>query len=324
LFDYSFISLQCYNRLKRKFDTIESAKKFANFLDSDLDPRIEQCDTEDEDGNIINWYEVTYWDNEDHDEDVLEEDFVLDDKPGTRYQNANGIIIEVTDPTAAGEIQFNIIEDGNILDCRKVSDLKSFGRLIDANGYRKIEESCKSDLDEAIDDSDDVGKTLADYLGTSLEDMDYLGNNIYDTPEGEYFVSTEEEAHRTAVQNVKDILDDEGVMAFTPSFRQWIVDNAIDEKAVDKVIDQEIKYFELEEDDPDMLEFLRGLDTYDKKISYVNDLYADSFDTWATDFVDRDKVAEEAVSEDGIAHFLAYYDGEEIDLPNNLKAYRIN
>jgi hypothetical protein len=73
-----------------------------------------------------------------------------------------------------------------------------------------------------------------------------------------------------------------------------------------------------------MLEYLRGLDDFDSKISFVKDMYGDSFDIWAKDYIDTDKVAEEAISEDGVAHFISYYDGEEIELGNNLFAYRLN
>ena len=40
--------------------------------------------------------------------------------------------------------------------------------------------------------------------------------------------------------------------------------------------------------------------------------------------IDRDKIIEEAISWDGVPHFLSYYDGEEIELPNGYYAYRLN
>jgi len=257
---------------------------------------------------------------------TLSEDFVISDTPGTKYKNKNGVIIEVTDPTADGEIQFYFKKDGKILDCRKVSDLKSLERLINDNGYEKIDEDCDKDvkIDEAVDDSDAAGKALADYLGISLDDIDYVGGDVYDTSEGEYLVASEEEAYKHAVEAIKNDVDDLGLEAFTPSFKEWILNNAIDEDAINDVIDREIDYYETIEDDPDMLEFLRGLDSFDDKVSYVNDLYADDFSVWAIDFIDLDKVADEAISEDGVAHFIAFYDGDEIDLAGDLKAYRLN
>ena len=40
--------------------------------------------------------------------------------------------------------------------------------------------------------------------------------------------------------------------------------------------------------------------------------------------LDYDAIVSEAISDDGIAHFIASYDGEEIDLGNGLFAYRVN
>ena len=40
--------------------------------------------------------------------------------------------------------------------------------------------------------------------------------------------------------------------------------------------------------------------------------------------IDIDSASEEAVGIDGIAHFISYYDGKQIDLDNGVVAYRIN
>ena len=40
--------------------------------------------------------------------------------------------------------------------------------------------------------------------------------------------------------------------------------------------------------------------------------------------VDMDAIVDECISQDGIAHFIAYYDGDEMDLGNGLYAYRLN
>lgn len=179
------------------------------------------------------------------------------------------------------------------------------------------------DLDEAIDDSDVAGKALANYLDIPLEDLDYIGDDIYDTQDTSYIVCDEDEAYKKAVNEIKMLVDDMGLDAFTPHFKDWIIDNAIDEDAIDDIIEQEIEYFEDDEDNPDMLTYLRGLNTLDDKVNYIKDLYGDSLAIWAKDYIDINKVADEAISEDGVAHFIAQYDGEEVDLGNNLFAYRI-
>ena len=179
------------------------------------------------------------------------------------------------------------------------------------------------DLDEAIDDSDVAGKALANYLDIPLEDLDYVGDDIYETQDTSYIVCDEDEAYKKAVDEIKMLVDDMGLDAFTPHFKDWIIDNAIDEDAIDDIIEQEIEYFEDDEDNPDMLTYLRGLNTLDDKVNYIKDLYGDSLSIWAKDYIDINKVADEAISEDGVAHFIAQYDGEEVDLGNNLFAYRI-
>ena len=42
------------------------------------------------------------------------------------------------------------------------------------------------------------------------------------------------------------------------------------------------------------------------------------------DKIDLDAMADEAIRQDGEAHFIAYYDGNEIDLGHGLFAYRMN
>jgi len=208
-----------------------------------------------------------------------------------------------------GDGKFNFRRRRDILDSIEKVD------FVDADDIH--------DLDEAIDDSDAAGKALANYLDIPLEDLDYVGDDIYETQDTSYIVCDEDEAYKKAVDEIKMLVDDMGLDAFTPHFKDWIIDNAIDEDAIDDIIEQEIEYFEDDEDNPDMLTYLRGLNTLDDKVNYIKDLYGDSLAIWAKDYIDVDKVAEEAIKEDGVAHFIAQYDGEEVDLGNNLFAYRI-
>lgn len=58
---------------------------------------------------------------------------------------------------------------------------------------------------------------------------------------------------------------------------------------------------------------------------FVKDIYSNeelSQVVVDNNLIDLDSLVEECISEDGIAHFLATYDGDEIDLGNNLYAYR--
>ena len=81
-----------------------------------------------------------------------------------------------------------------------------------------------------------------------------------------------------------------------------------DEDAVDKLVDI----------------YLDGIDNYADEFRSI---YGDNEFLTAIkkrDLVDLDKVVEEAIDVDGIAHFIARYDGEEIELNDDLFAYRTN
>lgn len=180
-----------------------------------------------------------------------------------------------------------------------------------------------NDLNEA-DEVDIKAKALASNLGIDVSDVEQVDDCTYEADGGEYRVCTEEEAYKYAVEYIKGVFEDIGIQAFTPNFQKWILNNAIDMDAVNGIIDDEIDYFENSEDDPEMLEYLRGLNNDDDKVQFIKDLYGDSFSIWAKDYIDIDKVAEEAIKEDGVAHFVAYYDDDEVDLGNGLYAYRID
>ena len=120
-------------------------------------------------------------------------------------------------------------------------------------------------------------------------------------------------------------LDDLGLEAFTPNFQKEILDNYIKDDVIDSFIDDEIEYFETQENDPEQLEYLRSLDTKESKLDYIRNIFGDLSDFIdSREALDEDEVARAAVDADGVAHFIAYYDGEENELGNGYFAYRIN
>ena len=178
-------------------------------------------------------------------------------------------------------------------------------------------------LNEEVDPNDPKAQALALYLDVTTDAIDNgYDNGIYEIDNEEYFVGTEEEAHDMAVGEVKMSYDDMGLDAFTPRFQEWIIDNCVDDDFIREFIDQEINYFTNDEPDPNMVDYLNGLTD---EAQYMKDtLGKDAFSEAVKDHIDLDKVAEEAISEDGVAHFVAYYDGNEIDLGDGLYAYRLN
>jgi len=194
-----------------------------------------------------------------------------------------------------------------------------------------IAETEKLGLDEAIieeaSEEDIRAKALADYLDESVEAIEAEGDNYYSLPAGEtYLVLTEDEAYEAAKESIESIYDDIGLQSFSADFQDYILRNCIDADAIDIFIDDEIDYYANQEQDEDTVNYLNNLDTYEA-IDYIKDLLGeDEFAKWAKEngAIDIDAVVDECISEDGIAHFIAGYDGEEIDLGNGLYAYRLD
>lgn len=175
-------------------------------------------------------------------------------------------------------------------------------------------------------------QALANYLGVEpnyFEEESYDDNAFESKEYNEgYLVLTEEEAREYADRDIRGIFDDLGLESFTPSFQDWILDNALDSEPFDALLDDEIDYFtHIEPDDDGMLELV--LSYQDDPIAYAKTYVFDepeNFKKFIIDnnAIDMEKVVEECIDQDGIAHFIASYDGNEIDLGNGLFAYRTN
>jgi hypothetical protein len=75
-------------------------------------------------------------------------------------------------------------------------------------------------------------QALANYLGVEpnyFEEESY-DDNAFESKEynEEYLVLTEEEAREYTDRNIRNIFDDLGFESFTPSFQDWIIQNALD------------------------------------------------------------------------------------------------
>ena len=195
---------------------------------------------------------------------------------------------------------------------------KSLDELVDILQSRKTES-----LDEDFGDADVRVNSLAEFLDIDPEEIKVDGDEFI-TPEGDYLVLTEEEAHGRAVDEIKMLFFDMGLESFTPQFQQQIINEFMSDEVVDDFVNQEIEYFENEEDDAEMLAYLQGLNTKEEKIDYIKEIFGDLKDFVNPEDIDIDAVAEEAINQDGIAHFVAYYDGDEEELGNGFFAYRIN
>jgi hypothetical protein len=74
-------------------------------------------------------------------------------------------------------------------------------------------------------------------------------------------------------------------------------------------------------------EFVNELDSQESPLDWAKEIYSDSDLAEMiknNNDIDIDAVVEECIDEDGVAHFIASYDDEELDLGEGLFAYRIN
>ena len=171
-------------------------------------------------------------------------------------------------------------------------------------------------------DKDTKIKALARYLDVDPETIEADIDDLYITDSGEeYFVLTEEEADDKAKDFVKMTIDDVGVVdGSTSNFLDYCLRNCTDKEKVDDFIDQEIEYFTKQEPDPEHVDYLNSLSDYER-ICYIRDMLGDKE---IEEFLDIDAIAEQAIDLDGRGHFIAVYDFKEIDLDDNLYAYRFN
>lgn len=329
------------------------------------------------------------------------DNFTVTDKHGTTIgtertiSGCEGLIDEFTKKEIVTEDtvklkdgkRTNVGDDGKVdsgkFKTKKEADAQR--KAMFANGYKESKENLKNKLDKLREsmytnndkknhlnsiheeeESMTKKEALAKYLGVTLDDIiesDY-DENEFDVlnEDSEYLVLTYDEAYDRAVEYVKDTYDEMGLDAFTKSFRDWILENALDEDAFEDAVDDlawsicsdkaeeystgefgseliEDAYdndiltdddFEKDEDgeiDYSTLKDSVNLDDIEEQMIEIykdtaRDEIKDSFDL--TPYIDVDKVAEAAVDEDGVAHFLASYDGEEIELDGDWYAYRIN
>lgn len=207
----------------------------------------------------------------------------------------------------------------------------------------------------------ELGLTEKDAQDSALEflkDNGWSVDDIEDIREGdfgegytievngeEYLMVTEQEARNAAEEDLRNFIDDVGVTGFTDGFWQQHIDK---EKlgrdlSYDSYVDRDLGY---EEPDRYLDEEPEGEDgdwsddqreragdkaeeeynerVTDDPIGYLEEIYGDinEFQNLSS-YVDEDSLIDEAISVDGIAHFLARYDGNEQEAGNRF-FYRTN
>ena len=251
----------------------------------------------------------------------------------------------------------------------------------EAEEQDKRSESMDEDIKwEEVPEKSGIGddarrKALADYLGIDVEDVEVAEDNEFDTPEGDYLVLTEDEAYDKALENIQGTIDEMGLDAFTENFRDYILNNLLDDYHIkeEAIVQYYVDYAEDIEHEPsdefenrlieelyeneiltdddfedgedgkkDHYALKPSVDLEAKKYEYAQMLSEDVivsdwlYDTFGDDvermsewlstngYIDWDEVKRQCIRDDGEAHFIAYYDGKEIELEGDLYAYRIS
>lgn len=276
----------------------------------------------------------------------------------------------------------NLLRTSNTLFSEKNMPYATDDELVSViDDFIKIKERVMSNrnnadakpLTEDFDDDERIN-ALATYLNIDPSEISNTYDYEFETPEGDYYVVTEEEAEELAKEDIRNLYDDLGLESFTSSFRDWIIMNALDNDWFEDAVREFYEYYveDIEDEassmgyenrlieemhDHQVLsddDFVVGEDgepdlttlNDDVDIDYLKEEFVDLLvenagnvvdycgDNYGWDWVaemasqhnliDLEEVVDQCIYEDGIAHFIARYDGKEIELENGLYAYRTN
>lgn len=199
-------------------------------------------------------------------------------------------------------------------------------------------------------------EALAKYLDIdvdSIKEVDYADNRFSitdgDHEDEEYLVVDEDEAYDEEKEYILDIFDDLGVFGtlgdsnyslisgfidedFFEDFFRESIENDVSYLEDDEVI-EEAKSYDIETEDLDIEDIRDALISakLDSIDDFIEEYYYDygSKDMDQTfkhnsDAIDLEGLAEKCIELDGVGHNIAGYDGKEIELDNDLYAYRVN
>lgn len=185
------------------------------------------------------------------------------------------------------------------------------------------------DENEARELAEEDIRNLFDDLGMESFTPDFRDWIMMNALDVDWF----EDAVREAMENyVEDIEDESSSMGY---------DNRLIEELHDHQVLSDEDFEEDEDGEPDFRSLKDSVDIDSAREEYIDllvedaghpvDYCADNFGwDWVSEvadqngLIDMEEVVDECIFQDGIAHFIARYDGDEIELGNGLYAYRTN
>lgn len=204
-------------------------------------------------------------------------------------------------------------------------------------------------------------KALAKYIDVDPSIIEYNeDDDSYEAIGDRFHIYDEDEANQAAKEYIENFIDELGIEGFTQEFQDWIKENALDQDFFKDLFVESYTYYvdDIESEDDDQYEnrliaelIQNGIiedgdqdeedfDLDDAKAQYVTKL-VDGIDDYVQEYIfqfgdtedlirqnpniiDIDAIVEEAIDWDGRGHFLAWYDGKELDLGDGYYAYRID
>lgn len=183
--------------------------------------------------------------------------------------------------------------------------------------------------DEAEELAKEDIRNLFDELGLESFTSSFRDWIIMNALDNEWFEDAVRESYEAYVEDIED-------EASSMGYENRLIEEMHDHQVLS---DDD---FEIDEDgEPNLGELKEGIDIDDLKEEFIDllvenagnavDYCGDNFGwDWVAEMasqhnlIDLEEVVDQCIYEDGIAHFIARYDGEEIELENGLYAYRTN
>lgn len=295
------------------------------------------------------------------------------------WDGKEGILEQVDEDTCTVFVDFipeqhkRVRQDFNIDNL----DFDAYNNSSEVNDMNEdLERKLTEDEDEYDNDANTqrIIKALSEHFGVDEDEIEvssWGGGHNFIVGDEEYWVGTYDEAYDAAVEEARMTLDEMGLEALAPDYKDYVVTKFVDTDEIESWMRESYGYyiddiesesgsgFEnrlIEEmydagiltdddfhkseynDDPDFEwlnddidldakkeEFLNYLCDNEDAMSWLEGMYSESElgkVLEENNAIDYDGIAEDCVDTDGIAHFLASYDGEEVELVDNLFAYR--
>ena len=197
----------------------------------------------------------------------------------------------------------NVSGVGDVYEDGTFSFVTDYGKFYFQCNVEKLLEDSIKDANELVDKKK---LALAKYLNIDPTELKKgYRPDIYEYNGEEYLVLTEDESYNEAHEQTVQLIDDIGLSLFN---KHWL-DTELEDNDIlpDSIIDDEefIDKYEFIE----YIKSLTGLHTYDRLCELG---------------VNVDELIDRSIYEDGLGHIISAYDGKQIELDNNLFAYRMN